>query len=42
MHTHMHAHTLVSHGSGTEEEVCEKRKLFKEDLKELTGSVTDG
>ena len=35
MHTHIHAHTHT-HGNGTEEQVFEKRKVFKEDLKELT------
>ena len=31
----MHTHTL-SQGNRTEEQVFEKRKVFKEDLKELT------
>ena len=31
-----HMHTLVSQGTRTEEKVFEKRKVFKEDLKELT------
>ena len=35
-HTHTHTHTLVSQGNRTEEKVFEKRKVFKEDLKELT------
>ena len=33
MHT---KHTLIHHSTGTEENVSEKRKVFKEDLKELT------
>ena len=33
-HTYTHTHTL-SQGNGTEEQVFEKRKVFKEDLKEL-------
>ena len=38
-HTHMraHAHTPVAYqGNKTEEKVFKKRKVFKEDLKELT------
>ena len=35
-HTHTHTHTLVYQGNGPEENVFEKRKVFKEDLKELT------
>ena len=31
-----HPPTHVSQGNGTEEKVFEKRKVFKEDLKELT------
>ena len=33
--------TLVSQGNGTEENVFEKRMVFKEDLKEMTGWMTD-
>ena len=33
---HTHTHTLESQDNGTEEKVFEKRKVFKEDLKELT------
>ena len=46
IHTHTHTpqhnttHTHVSQGgSGTKEEVCERRTVFKEDSKELTGVV---
>ena len=36
--THTHTHTPVAYqGCETEEKVFEKRKVFKEDLKELTG-----
>ena len=39
-HTHTHTHTPVayqdSQGNKTEEKVFKKRKVFKEDLKELT------
>ena len=38
-HTHMHAHThtpVAYQGNETEEKVFKKRKVFKEDLKELT------
>ena len=39
-HTHTHTHTPVAYqgnqGSETEEKVFKKRKVFKEDLKELT------
>ena len=36
-HTHTHTHTLVAYqGTETEERVFKKRKVFKEDLKELT------
>ena len=36
-HTHTHTHTPVAYqGNETEEKVCKKRKVFKEDLKELT------
>ena len=39
-HTHTHTHTPVAHqgyqGNETEEKVFKKRKVFKEDLKELT------
>ena len=35
-HTHALAHRVVDEGNGTEENVCEKRMVFKEDLKELT------
>ena len=36
-HTHEHTHTPVAYqGNETEEKVFKKRKVFKEDLKELT------
>ena len=36
-HTHPHTHTPVAYqGNETEEKVFKKRKVFKEDLKELT------
>ena len=35
-HKHTHSHSFVSHGNGTEEKVFQKRKVFKEDLKDLT------
>jgi len=35
-HTHTRTHTLESQDHGTEEKVFEKKKVFKEDLKELT------
>ena len=36
-HTHTHAHTPIAYqGNETEEKVFKKRKVFKEDLKELT------
>ena len=36
-HTHTHTHTPVAYqGNETEEKVFKKRKVFKEDLKELT------
>ena len=35
-HTHTHTHTVVYQGNGTDEKVLEKRKVFKEDLKEPT------
>ena len=36
-HTHTHTHTPVAcQGNETEEKVFKKRKVFKEDLKELT------
>ena len=38
---HIHTHTVVYQGNGTEEKVFKKRKIFKEDLKELTGRITD-
>ena len=34
-HTHLDTYTQAHQGSGTEEEVLEKRKVFKDDLKEL-------
>ena len=37
MHT---KHALIYHRIGTEEKVFEKRKVFKEDLKELTEYVS--
>ena len=39
MHACTHAHT--HQGNGTEEKVSKKRKVFKEDLKELTSRMTD-
>ena len=33
--THTHTQTHISQGSGFEEESCEKRKVFKKDLKEV-------
>ena len=41
--THTHTHTPVAYqGNGTEEKVFKKRKVFKEDLKELTrGRMAD-
>ena len=42
LHTHTHTHTLVAYqGNETEEKVFKKRKVFKEDLKELTGRMAD-
>ena len=38
-HTHMHAHTHTH--TRTEEKVSKKRKVFKEDLKELTSRMTE-
>ena len=35
-HTHTHTHRVVYQGNKTEEKVFKKRKVFKEDLKELT------
>ena len=36
-HTHTHTHTPVAYqGNETEEKVFKKRKVFKEDLKEVT------
>ena len=35
-HTHSHTHRLAYQGNETEEKVFKKRKVFKEDLKELT------
>ena len=36
LHMHTHMHTLVSQGNGTEQKIFEKRKVFREDLEELT------
>ena len=37
MHTtRMHTHRVVYQGNGTEEKFVKKRKVFKEDFKELT------
>ena len=37
IHTHTYTHTPVAYqGNETEEKVFKKRKVFKEDLKELT------
>ena len=36
-----HTRTRISGGTGTEETVFEKRKVFKEELKELTGRMKD-
>ena len=33
--TNSNAHTLKHNGKGTEEKLCEKRMIFKEDFKEL-------
>ena len=42
MHTHTHTHNCILYeGNGTEEKVFKKRKVFKEDLKKLTGRKTD-
>ena len=47
-HTHTHTHTPIAYqgnqGNETEEKVFEKRKVFKEDLKELTapGPLMEG
>ena len=35
-HTHTHTHRVVYQGNGTEERAFKKRKVFKEDLKEVT------
>ena len=35
-HIHTHTHRVLYQGNGTEEKFFEKRKVFKEDLKELT------
>ena len=35
-HTHAHTHTHLSKDNRTEKEVFERRKVFKEDLKEAT------
>ena len=35
-HTHIHTHRVVHQCNGTEEKAFKKRKVFKEDLKELT------
>ena len=40
-HTHTHTHTVIHQGNGTEEKVFKKRTVFKEDLKELRGRMTD-
>ena len=42
IHPHTQTHTLTHKapkGRGTEENACEKRKVLKEDLKELTEDV---
>ena len=40
--THTHTHTSVAYqGNKTEEKLFLKRKVFKEDLKELTGRMAD-
>ena len=41
MHTHTRTHTHTHQGNGPEEKVSKKRKVFKEDLKELTSRMTD-
>ena len=38
-HTHAHAHTQAPQDRRTEKKVFEKRKVFNEDLKELTGHI---
>ena len=41
-HTHTHTHTSVAYqGNKTEEKLFLKRKVFKEDSKELTGRMAD-
>ena len=40
-HTHTHKHTVIYQGMGTEEKSFKKKKVFKEDLKELTERQTD-
>ena len=35
-HTHTESHIMIYQGNETEEKVFKKRKVFKEDLKELT------
>ena len=40
-HTRTHTHTHTYQGNGAEENGFEKRKVFKEDPKELTGRMTD-
>ena len=34
--THAHTYTVEHQGNGTEEKAFKKKKVFKEDLKELT------
>ena len=36
MNTHTHTHTVAYQGNETEEKFFLKKKVFKEDLKELT------
>ena len=41
-HTRTHTYTPVAYqGNETEEKVFKKRKVFKEDVKELTGRMAD-
>ena len=40
-HTHTHTHRVIYQGMGTEGKGFKKKKVFKEDLKELTKRQTD-
>ena len=39
--THTHTQTLISQGNGTEGKFFQKRKVFKEDFKELAGRMME-